>query len=179
MSVGHAARRRALRGMGALVASALAACGEAGTREDPLTAEECLDPAACAECHPTHHREWSGSMHAYAGEDPVFRAMNARGQRETEGALGDFCVRCHAPLAVEMGLTRDGLNLDEVPAHLRGVTCLFCHSVTRADGDANNPLVRADDGVMRGGLADPVPTTAHGSVRSSLHDGAVTLSSRL
>ena len=50
-------------------------------------------------------------MHAYAAEDPVFLAMNQRLQRETGGALGDFCVRCHAPMAVREGATRDGLDL--------------------------------------------------------------------
>ena len=38
-----------------------------------------LDPATCQSCHPTHVRDWSGSMHAYASDDPVFVAMNARG----------------------------------------------------------------------------------------------------
>ena len=33
--------------------------------------------------------QWSGSMHAYAADDPVFVAMNKRGQRETNGELGD------------------------------------------------------------------------------------------
>lgn len=163
----------------AAVALTLIACGAGESPQGPLTAAQRLDPQACAECHPTHHKEWSGSMHAYAAEDPVFRAMNARGQRETNGALGDFCVKCHAPLAVEMGLTRDGLNLDDVPVHLHGVTCIFCHSATRADGDANNPIVRTDDGVMRGGLTDPTPNPAHGSVRSALHDGASLSSSSL
>ena len=73
-------------------------------------------------------------MHAYAAEDPVFLAMNARGQRETNGALGDFCVKCHAPLAVELGLTTDGLNLGEIPPHLAGVTCFFCHTVESVEG---------------------------------------------
>lgn len=154
------------------LAGLLAGCGGEKDPRGPLSVEERLNPEACAECHPEHHREWSGSMHAYAAEDPVFRAMNARGQRETNGALGDLCIRCHAPLAVEMGLTTDGLNLDEIPAHLRGITCAFCHTVTGVDGEANNPLVRTDDGVMRGGIADPLPNPAHGSVRSDLHDGA-------
>lgn len=80
----------------------------------PLTIEELRDPGTCGECHPDHFREWSGSMHAYAAVDPVFIAMNARGQEKTDGALGDFCVKCHAPVAVELGLTTDGSNLDDV-----------------------------------------------------------------
>ncbi len=127
-------------------------------------------------------------MHAYAAEDPVFLAMNARGQRETKGALGDFCVKCHAPMAVQTGATKDGLNLAEVPQKLRGVTCFFCHSVESVAGTHDNPLVLASDGVMRGGIADPVRTGAHEAAYSALLDrgklesaslcGAATTSSR-
>lgn len=85
----------------------LTACGE----PEPLSPQELMDPAICQNCHPQHYREWAGSMHAYAAEDPVFLAMNARGQRETQGALGSFCVQCHAPMAVRTGATTDGLNL--------------------------------------------------------------------
>ena len=88
-----------------------------------LSGEAMMKPEACAECHRSHYDEWRGSMHAYASEDPVFIAMNQRGQRETNGALGDFCVRCHAPLAVALGETTDGLNLKELPSHLQGVNC--------------------------------------------------------
>jgi len=109
-------------------------------------------------------------MHAYAAEDPVFRAMNARGQHETNGELGDFCVQCHAPLAVQLGLTEDGLNLDEVPKHLQGVTCYFCHQINEIQGTHNNPLQLAFDKVMRGGYGDPVPNKAHGSSYSDLMD---------
>ena len=135
-----------------------------------LTREQMLDPKSCAGCHPDHYREWSGSMHAYAAEDPVFLAMNRRGQRETSGALGSFCITCHAPMAVRLGATTDGLNLDDVPSHLKGVTCIFCHSVVAVEGTHNAPLVLADDGVLRGGISDPVATTAHGSTYSGLHD---------
>jgi hypothetical protein len=156
-----------------ILVALLAACGaedDAGPAEGGLTAEQLLDPAACKDCHPDHYREWSGSMHAYAGEDPVFRAMNRRGQRETGGALGDFCIQCHAPMAVRMGLTTDGQNLDEVPAHLRGVTCAFCHQVEAVEGAHNNPLRLATDMVLRGGIRDPVPNSAHRAAYSPLHD---------
>lgn len=118
-------------------------------------------------------------MHAYAAEDPLFRTLNAIGQRETNGALGDFCVQCHAPLAVRLGLTDDGLNLDEVPSHLQGITCFFCHSVDGVDDDHNNPLTLADDGVLRGGFDDPVPNRFHASKYSPLLDRNDARSSRL
>lgn len=144
--------------------------GGAGGAVPPLTEEELKDPQQCQKCHPTHYKEWSGSMHAYAAEDPVFLAMNARGQRETKGALGTFCLDCHAPLAVRAGATKDGLDLDKVDKKLKGVTCYFCHSVTEVTGAHNNPLKLTEDGTLRADLADPVKTGAHQSAYSKLHD---------
>ena len=136
-----------------------------------LTGASLQDPQTCAECHPLHYNQWSSSMHAYAAEDPVFLAMNQRGQRETNGELGSFCVKCHAPLALSMGLTEDGLNLPELPAYTKGITCYYCHSVVEVSGTHNNPLVLAQDEVLRGGISDPVETEAHASVYSDLLDG--------
>ena len=143
---------------------------DAGTQLPSLTRAQLLDPVQCKSCHPKHYREWASSMHAYASEDPVFLAMNQRGQRETKGALGDFCVRCHAPQAVREGATRDGLNLASLPAELKGVTCFFCHSATSAEQPFNNHLVLADDAVLRAGIREPVPSTAHASAYSAFHD---------
>jgi len=152
----------------ALLLLTCAGCGE----DDPSFAsrEELLDPRTCARCHEDHFREWSGSMHAYAAADPLFLAMNARGQRETNGELGSFCVGCHAPMAVREGLTTDGLNLDEVPDELEGVTCFFCHTVDAVEGAHNNPLRLARGITMRGPFADPVDNEAHPSAYSALHD---------
>lgn len=148
-----------------VVLSLLAACA---TEEGPtyLSREALLSPESCKDCHAQHVAEWSGSMHAYASKDPVFLAMNRRGQRETNGELGDFCVQCHAPMALRLGLTTDGLNLEELPEYVQGVTCFFCHSVVQVTGTHNAPLELADDGVMRGGYVDPVANTAHASAYS-------------
>jgi hypothetical protein len=135
-----------------------------------LDRETLMDPATCKTCHADHFEEWSGSMHAYASDDPVFVAMNARGQRETNGALGDFCVKCHAPLALRAGATKDGLNLATVAPKLKGVTCFFCHTVDKVDGAHNAPLHLSDAPIMRGSFADPVSNTAHDATYSTLHD---------
>lgn len=142
-----------------------------GDGDGSTVRDELLDPATCESCHPTHYRQWLGSMHAYAAEDPVFLAMNARGQRETNGELGDFCVNCHAPMAVALGETEDGLDLDQVPQHLQGITCYFCHNVEAVEGTHNNPLVLAMDDVMRGGIDDPSDNDgAHEAAYSPLLD---------
>jgi hypothetical protein len=85
--------------------------------------------------------------------------MNAQAQKEDQ--LGSFCVNCHAPMAVRTGATEDGLNLEELPSHLKGVTCYFCHSVESVDGSHNNPLRLAQDNSMRGAIREPIENTAH------------------
>lgn len=143
-----------------------------GCDEDKsLPVEQLRDPNTCQECHPQHFEQWQSSMHAYASDDPVFVAMNKRGQRETNGALGDFCIKCHAPLAVELGLAT-GANFDPaaLPPEARGITCYFCHNVAAVDRDHNNGLVLAHDQVMRGGVTDPVKSPAHFSRFDPLMD---------
>ena len=128
------------------------------------------DPETCKECHPGHYQEWSSSMHAYAAKDPVFIAMNQRGQRETGGALGDFCVRCHAPMAVVDGLTQDGLNIEELPDFERGVSCYYCHNAAAIEDDHNAKLRLANDATMRGPIEDAMPSGAHDVAYSNLFD---------
>ncbi len=137
--------------------------GDAGAPSLPgaVTREQLRDPETCKGCHPNHYREWSSSMHAYAAQDPVFVAMNQRGQRETHGELGDFCIRCHAPMAVIDKRTKDGLDLDHLPDKDRGVSCYFCHDVTGIDGDHNGMLRVANDTTMRGPIRDPLQPGVH------------------
>jgi hypothetical protein len=156
-------------------AGAAQACGTHGTATQSFKSrDELLDPTTCAKCHEDHYRDWSGSMHAYASDDPVFLAMNARGQRETKGMLGDFCVKCHAPMAVREHKTTNGLDLANVDPKYKGITCFFCHTVDgtdTSDGGANdNPLHLANDIVMRGPFSDPVANSAHPAAYSALLD---------
>src|SRR5688500_15860135 len=102
-------------------------------------------------------------MHAYAAEDPMFLAMNERGQREAN--IKNFCVNCHAPMAVAAAgpdTVVDTAMLQALPKSQRGVTCYFCHSIDGLeDKHNNNPLRLANDGVMRGSFTDAVPNEAH------------------
>ncbi|MBX3263534.1 MAG: hypothetical protein KIS78_32935 [Labilithrix sp.] len=162
----------------AVVVSALAVASLAATscdNDEPepkitLTGQALMDPNNCLPCHDEQFREWSSSMHAYAAEDPVFVAMNKRMLRETNGASADFCVGCHAPMALRLGLTKDGSNLAELPTAVRGVTCYFCHAADAVEGTHNNPIRLADDGVMRGGIRDPIASMPHRGAHSPLHD---------
>jgi Cytochrome c554 and c-prime len=151
----------------------LAGCGSS-TSPPRLDAQTLRDPAACQSCHPSQFEEWSHSMHAQAADDPVFVAMNQRAQRETAGAVGTFCVNCHAPLAVRENLTTDGLNLASLPASKKGVTCYFCHAVESLAGTHDNPLVLATDDSLFGPFGDPAPTTPHAARTSTLFDDTQT-----
>src|ERR1700722_3286649 len=75
----------------------LAAGGPSQSSPARLTPAQLLDPTSCQGCHATHYAGWSASMHAYASDDPVFRAMNQGGQRETDGGWGDFWRESHGP----------------------------------------------------------------------------------
>jgi hypothetical protein len=148
------------------------ACSSSRAPPKTLTQTELMDPQSCGSCHSAHLNEWSQSMHSYASDDPVFVAMNKRGQRETNGALGSFCVQCHAPVALHTGATTDGQNLATLPTPMHGVTCYFCHSVDSVNGAHDNPLHLASDSVLRADITNPVDNSAHNSMYSALHDGA-------
>jgi hypothetical protein len=159
---------RALAVVGCLGVTLVAACGD-GTPAR-LTPEALRDPTACRDCHPAQFQQWSGSMHAYAADDPLFIAMNQRAQRETAGAVGKACVNCHAPLAVRDGLTTDGLNLGTLLQNEKGVTCYFCHATSDLLGTHDNPLVLASDGSLFGPFGDPVANTPHAAHPSPFFD---------
>jgi hypothetical protein len=151
------------------IAIVLAACGGDDAK---FPIDELQNPSTCMQCHPKHYTQWSGSMHAYASVDPVFVAMNKRGQMDTGNQLGTFCVKCHAPMAVQLGLT-DGTNFDPtlLPENATGITCYFCHNVASVADTHNNGLVLALDDTMRGGLKNPVGSPAHNSTYDPLMDG--------
>ncbi len=155
-----------------MIATALGAALPACRGDDgatPLTHEQLLDAEACESCHPQHFRAWSGSSHAYAADDPVFLAANARYQRERGDQPADACVRCHAPVALAEGATTDGLNLGDLPASLRGVTCYACHAVSDASA-VRHTLTFADEDVVFGGIEKPTGTGAHAQRYDALFD---------
>lgn len=147
------------------------ACNSDSDERPPLTRAELLDPESCKDCHPRHYEEWSSSMHAYATRDPVFVAMNKRGQEEAQ--IGDFCVKCHAPMALRENAITDFADLSNVPDHLQGVTCYFCHNAISVGEPHNNANIQlANDTTMRGSLPNPKKPWAHDVLQapSTFHD---------
>lgn len=148
----------------------LVACGD----DEKFPVAQLQDPNTCLDCHAKHYQQWSGSMHAYASIDPVFVGMHKRGQRETNGELGLFCINCHAPMAVANGTITESnvasFDLSTLSPAETGITCYFCHNATGVTRDHNNGLVLAMDQTMRGGAANPAESPAHHSKYDVLQD---------
>ncbi len=105
----------------------------------------------CATCHPDHFREWSVSQHAYAQMSPVFNAMHGTILKLTNGTNGDFCIRCHTPVGMNLGEPEFMTNMDRHPTSREGITCIVCHRLENPYGKVSGRLA-----IVEGDLFDPV-----------------------
>jgi nitrate/TMAO reductase-like tetraheme cytochrome c subunit len=124
----------------------------------------------CQSCHPNHFRQWSVSSHAYAMVSPIFNAMQAKLIKETNGTLGDFCIRCHTPVGMNLGEPTVTPYAERHPVSQEGVTCIACHRVSQAYGKVSGR--RALD---EGPLTHPVkgPTGQAEVVQQLIDQGEV------
>jgi hypothetical protein len=86
---------------------------------------------ACGECHPTQYRQWSVSQHAYAQLSPVFNTMQGAIAVLTNGTLGDFCIRCHNQVGMNLGEPTFTAQADRHPTSREGISCVVCHRLNR------------------------------------------------
>ena len=100
----------------------------------------------CQTCHPIHYKEWSASPHAYALLSPVNNAMQAKITKLTNGTNGDFCIRCHTPIGLQMGEPVFMSSMDRHPTSREGITCVVCHRIEYGYGkvSARFPLEEGD-----------------------------------
>jgi hypothetical protein len=105
----------------------------------------------CSTCHVKQFEEWSVSQHAYAQLSVVFNAMQTKININTGGTNGDFCIRCHTPLGMNLNESVYGSNLDRTPASREGLTCVACHRVNQAYGK-----ISARMGTIEGDIYSPV-----------------------
>lgn len=119
--------------------------------EQVFLADRFPPAAACAKCHPKQYREWSGSQHAYAQMSPVFNAMQGTILMLTNGTNGDFCIRCHSPVGMNLGEPEFMSNIDRHPTSREGVTCIVCHRVNREYGKISGRLA-----IVEGDILSPV-----------------------
>ena len=145
---------------GALVASMTMVAAQEAPQPQPagdadheaLFAEDRFPSATtCAPCHAEIYREWSVSSHAYAQLSPVFNAMQAKVTKLTNGTNGDFCIRCHTPVGMNLEEPTFMSNLDRHPTSREGVTCIVCHRQDQAYGKISGRLP-----LVEGSLYEPV-----------------------
>jgi len=144
--------------------------------------------STCAVCHPDQFREWSTSSHAYAQLSPVFNAMQATIVKRTSGTNGDFCIRCHTQVGMQIKESVYMSNLDRSATAREGITCIVCHRVTLnygkvsgrtsiAEGDLFAPVYGPrDDSVLKMVLSDPAKykvVTSPGQNGRAIHTVAI------
>jgi hypothetical protein len=100
----------------------------AAAAHDALFAENRYPSATtCSICHPKHYKEWSVSQHAYAQLSPVYLALQNFINLQINGTQGDFCMRCHNQVGMNMGEKTMISNLRRHPTSREGITCIVCH----------------------------------------------------
>lgn len=105
----------------------------------------------CATCHPKQYEEWSVSPHAYAQMSPVFNAFQGAVLQLTNGTNGDFCIRCHTPVGMNLGEDVFKSNMDRHPTSREGITCVVCHRLKKPFGKVSGRLA-----IVEGDIFDPV-----------------------
>ncbi|MEE9337908.1 MAG: multiheme c-type cytochrome [Methylococcaceae bacterium] len=105
----------------------------------------------CKSCHPKHYKEWSVSQHAYAQLSPVYMAMQKTINAVTSSTNGDFCIRCHTPVGMNLEETPFMANLDRHPTSREGVTCIVCHRMNLEYGKVSGRVA-----LLEGDLQKPV-----------------------
>ncbi len=115
-------------------------------------AENCYPSATtCAKCHRKIYDEWRVSAHAYAAISPMFHKFEQKITELSQGTIGTFCMRCHAPVAVQMNFPREASIVDAPYVYREGVTCVACHRVKEFYG-----RVHGERRIEPGGLQEPV-----------------------
>jgi nitrate/TMAO reductase-like tetraheme cytochrome c subunit len=114
---------------------------------------ESLYPSAatCAKCHEKIYDEWRVSGHAYSVVSPMYQRFEQAIKDLTRGTVGDFCARCHAPVATQLEYPSH-VSVFEGPKVLReGITCVACHRVVERYGRNNG-----DRRIEPGSIWEPV-----------------------
>lgn len=107
--------------------------------------------STCATCHPTQFRQWSVSQHAYAQLSPIFNTMQATIDKRTSGTNGDFCIRCHTQVGMQLEEPVFASNMDRNATSREGISCIVCHRVKNDYGKVSGRTA-----IQEGDLLEPV-----------------------
>lgn len=151
-----------------VMASPLLAQKSAAEEHEAILSENRYPSATtCRPCHPDHYREWSVSPHAYAQMSPVFNAMHGTILKLTNGTNGDFCIRCHTPVGMNLNEPEFTSNMDRHPTSREGITCIVCHRLQNPYGKVSGRMA-----IVEGDIFEPVFGPSGGTeVRRVIDDG--------
>ncbi len=135
-------------------------------------------PEVCMECHEDIYKQWKGSMHSNAWNDPVFQALARVGVKETKGLTEKLCAGCHSPIGtVSDELARKNekgdYNLSAIAQN--GVQCDVCHTVRQTtftqtrQNEPHNATIVLDPGTAKRGPHKDSTSPHHGTEYSDLH----------
>ena len=136
-----------------------------------VSSDDFTSPEECKVCHTDIYRQWKGSMHSNAWNDPIFQAMAKTAGKETDGATDNLCIGCHAPVAIISG--ENPLNAESKFSEIasQGVFCDFCHTISETKGVGNLPAV-SDPGDTKRGPFDDSSSPYHEVAFSEVHTTA-------
>ncbi len=128
----------------------------------------------CVACHfdydsgYTTGNSWSATMMAQATRDPVFHAAMTIANQDADFA-GEFCLRCHTPMAWIGGRSIPPDGSDLAGADFEGVNCSVCHRMV--DPHYQPGVSPAEDQAILAGLPRP-PVTTTGSIIEAMGNGS-------
>ncbi len=132
----------------------------------------------CGVCHKQIYQQWSGSMHAAAFTDPIWRALVALGSEETGGKIDGFCIGCHTPIGLATEDVKDVTGIFSEETDLLstfGVQCDACHTMAQTQdvppiGEPGNASFTLSPGaIKRGPYEDCDAGGIHEGAWSALH----------
>ncbi|MFP6746906.1 MAG: multiheme c-type cytochrome [Alphaproteobacteria bacterium] len=124
----------------------------AGKQHAALFAESRYPSATtCGTCHPRHFEEWAVSQHSYAQLSPAYMALQNFINLNVNGTNGDFCIRCHNQVGMNMEEPTGISNLERHPTSREGITCIVCHRVGNIYNKASGRIA-----LVEGDLLQPV-----------------------
>ncbi|MDA1044562.1 MAG: multiheme c-type cytochrome, partial [Verrucomicrobia bacterium] len=128
--------------------------------DKPAWRDEYPSAKTCQVCHPTHYRQWSVSPHSYAQLSPVFGAMQETINLKTGGTNGDFCIRCHTPVGMNLGEKTSMSNIDRHPTSREGITCIVCHRINAPYGKISGRIFLPQGNLVEIAIGGPTPTNS-------------------
>jgi hypothetical protein len=110
------------------------------TQAGEYSSDDFTYESRCRQCHAIIYADWEGTMHFNAYLDPFYLEEVKIASEDTDGALDEFCSRCHTPIGVVSAEIPpiDGSGMSDI-AKL-GVQCDFCHVVSGSNGTGNAPF---------------------------------------